>query len=231
MSAMQIFSVRAESIFKFLVLLHQYFYSLIFIFFCFMKKNLFTIVLFSIALVFSTSCNKDDDEKTEGKVSVPGNNVDYQLRVYITESQLNYLDCDVIVNVPGKEEQAYSLKNTNLLADLVDPVIDADIIELSGILDPQPPIYVYTFDYNGLNAGEARVRMNFSRNDIECTDSTETVDIVIGALWRARTEGQDYTQLGNDNSVYGGVYVRNLEEFLQTIGSSYEASYNFQDLR
>ncbi len=194
-----------------------------------MKKNLFTIILLSVALVCSTSCNKEEGKNEEKKFGVPtpSENVDYQLRVYLTETQLHYLNCDITVNVPGKEEQTFDLKTTDCHMDIADPDIDENIIGLSGIVDPQPQIYVCTFDYNGLPAGEAKARVNFGRNTVECEDSTETVDIVLGALWRARAQGQSYRQMGSDNSVYGGVYVRNLEEFLQTVGSSFETTFSF----
>lgn len=193
-----------------------------------MKKNLFTFILLAVALACGTSCNKEE-EKPENGTPTTENNVDYQLRVYLTESQLNYLDCEMTINVPGKGEQTYSInKQTNILYAKADSVIDANIIGLSGILDPQPQIYVWTFDYNGLKAGEAKAKVSFSRNTAECKDSAETIDIAIGALWTARTEGQTYKQLENHSSVYGGVYVWSLEEFLQTIGNTFETAYNIR---
>lgn len=190
-----------------------------------MKKNLFTFILLAVALACGTSCNKEE-EKPENGTPTTENNVDYQLRVYLTESQLKYLDCEVSVLFPGKEEQIVKVENGKSNIVKADTVIDNKIIALTEFFESKPQIYACLFDCNGLRAGEAKAKITFSRNAVECKDTAGTVDIAVGALWTAKTDGHLYLQTEGDQSFYGGVYVRNLEEFLQTIGETFETTYS-----
>lgn len=191
-----------------------------------MKKNLLAFILTAAVLICTTtSCNKEE-EKPENGTPTTENNVDYQLRVYLTESQLKYLDCEVSVLFPGKEEQIVKVENGKSNIVKADTVIDNKIIALTEFFESKPQIYACLFDCNGLRAGEAKAKITFSRNAGECKDTAGTVDIAVGALWTAKTDGHLYLQTEGDQSFYGGVYVRNLEEFLQTIGETFETTYS-----
>lgn len=191
-----------------------------------MKKNLFALILTAAVLLCATaSCGKDE-EKTAESTPVTEKAVDYQLRVYMTVSQLKYLDCEVSVLFPGKEEQIVKVENGKSNIVKADTVIDNKIIALTEFFESKPQIYACLFDCNGLRAGEAKAKITFSRNAVECKDTAETVDIAVGALWTAKTDGHLYLQTEGDQSFYGGVYARDLGEFLQTIGETFETTYS-----
>ena len=193
-----------------------------------MKKNLFALILTAaVLLCAATSCDKDE-EKTDDGTPVAEKTVDYQLRVYLTADQLKYLDCEVSVLFPGKEEQIVKVENGRSDIVKADTVIDNKIIALTDFFDAKPQIYVCLIGCNGLRAGKAKARITFSRNTVECKDTAETVDIAVGALWTARTDGHLYLQTEGDRSFYGGVYVRDLEEFLQTIDNPTETAYEIR---
>lgn len=190
-----------------------------------MKKHFFALAMLTAALVcFTTSCKKDD-EKKDDNTPVAEKTVDYQLRVYLTEKQLDYLDCEVAVNVPGMEEQTIKVEKGKSNIVKADTGIDNKIIAIAEFIEPAPQIYVCLIEYNGLKAGEATAKVTFSRNATECKDTAETLNVAIGALWTARADSQHYTQIAGSSRVYGGVYATKLEEFLTTIENPYETKY------
>lgn len=185
-----------------------------------MRKSLLTIVLLVTSLTCLTTSCKKEDEKKNGENTVTEKIVDYQLRVYLTADQLKYLDCEVKLNVPGKEEQTVKIEEGKSDIVKADTVIDDEMINVSNLSDNAPQIYVCTIDNNGLKAGEAKATICFTRNTVECKDTAETVDIAMGAIWSVRTDGQRLTPGAKHLGMYNGVYVQKLEEFLQATGNT-----------